>query len=111
MMYSWRRQHRVDRSLEAGLTTAEKAELVAARKRIQELEPELAVHRRAAELLNGTAHPKAGSRPSRRWSPRFSPRSRRAASSTCRSPGSTPGDHEHRRSERSATHGSPIGSA
>jgi transposase-like protein len=48
-----------------GLTTAEKAELVAARKRIRELEAELAVHRRATELLKGQAGPKGGSRPSR----------------------------------------------
>jgi putative transposase len=40
---NWRRQDRVDRGLEPGLTTAEKAELVAARKRIRELEAELAV--------------------------------------------------------------------
>jgi transposase-like protein len=64
-IYSWRRQDRVDRGLEAGLTTAEKAELVAARKRIRELEAELAVHRRATEPLKEQAGPKGGSRPSR----------------------------------------------
>jgi putative transposase len=46
-IYTWRRQDRIDRGLEAGLSSAEKAELVAARKRIRELEAELAVHRRA----------------------------------------------------------------
>jgi transposase-like protein len=64
-IYSWRRQDRIDRGLEAGLTTVEKAELVAARKRIRELEAELAVHRRATELLKEQAGPKGGSRPSR----------------------------------------------
>jgi transposase-like protein len=64
-IYNWRRQERVDRGLEPGLTTAEKAELVAARKRIRELETELAVHRRATEQLKGDADPKGGSRPSR----------------------------------------------
>jgi transposase len=64
-IYSWRRQARIDRGLEAGLTTAEKAELVAPRKRIRELEAELAVHRRASELLKEQAGPKGGSRPSR----------------------------------------------
>jgi transposase-like protein len=64
-IYTWRRQDRIDRGLEAGLSSAEKAELVAARKRIRELEAELAVHRRATELLKDGADPKRGSRPSR----------------------------------------------
>ncbi len=63
-VYSWRRQDRVDRGLEIGLTTAERAELISARRRIRELETELAVHRRAAELLKGAPTPK-GSRQSR----------------------------------------------
>jgi len=64
-IYSWRRQDRIDRGLEAGLSSAEKAELVAARKRIRELEAELAVHRRATELLKEDVGRKGGSRPSR----------------------------------------------
>jgi transposase-like protein len=63
-IYTWRRQDRIDRGLEAGLSSAEKAELVAARKRIRELEAEVAVHRRATELLKEKADPKGGSRPS-----------------------------------------------
>lgn len=63
-IYTWRRQDRIDRGLEPGLSSAEKAELVAARKRIRELETELAVHRRATELLKEQADPKGGSRPS-----------------------------------------------
>ena len=63
-IYTWRRQDRIDRGLEAGLSSAEKAELVAARKRIRELEAELAVHRRATGLLKEGADPKGGSRPS-----------------------------------------------
>ena len=62
-IYSWRRQDRIDRGLEAGLSSAEKAELIAARKRIRELEAEVAVHRRATELLK-ESDPKGGSRPS-----------------------------------------------
>src|SRR5713226_6778066 len=62
-VYSWRRQHRVDRGLESGLTTTERAELISARRRIRELETELPVHRRAAELLKGASTPK-GSRQS-----------------------------------------------
>jgi transposase-like protein len=61
-IYNWRRQDRIDQGLEAGLTTAEHAELVAARKRIRELETELAVHRRATELLKASPDPKDASR-------------------------------------------------
>jgi transposase-like protein len=61
-IYSWRRQDRIDRGLEPGLTTAEKAELAAARKRIHELEAELAVHRRATQLLKEREDPRDCSR-------------------------------------------------
>ena len=64
-VYDWRRQERIDLGVEPGLTTAERAELMAARRRIRELEQELAIHRAAAELLKGTTSPKVGSRPSR----------------------------------------------
>jgi transposase-like protein len=63
-IYTWRRQDRIDRGLDAGLSTAERAELAAARKRIRELETEVAVHRRATELLKDRSDPKGGSRPS-----------------------------------------------
>jgi transposase len=64
-IYAWRRQERIDQGLEDGLTSAEHAELIAARKRIRELETEVAIHRRATELLKEqTADPKGGSRPS-----------------------------------------------
>ena len=46
-IYTWRRQDRIDKGLEPGLTSAEKAELSAAKRRIAELETELAIHRRA----------------------------------------------------------------
>jgi len=61
-IYTWRRQARIDAGTEPGLTSVEKAELVAARKRIRELETEVAIHRRATELLKGETSPKAGSR-------------------------------------------------
>ena len=63
-VYNWRRQARIDRGLESGLTSGERAELQAARKRIRDLEAELAIHRKAAELLKGTTSPKGGARPS-----------------------------------------------
>jgi transposase-like protein len=62
-VYGWRRQEQIDRGLEPGLSTAERAELAAAKRRIRELEAELAVHRRAAELLKEASNPKDGSRP------------------------------------------------
>jgi transposase len=70
-VYSWRRQDRIDQGLEAGLTSAERAELISARRRIRELETELAIHRRAAELLKVTPGPK-DSRQSRPWPPKGS---------------------------------------
>ncbi len=63
-IYGWRRQERIDRGLEPGLSTVEQAELAAAKRRIRELEAEVAVHRRAAELLKESSSPKVGSRPS-----------------------------------------------
>lgn len=63
-VYSWRQQARIDEGTDAGLTTGERAELAAARRRTRELESELAVHRAAAELLKGSTSPKGGSRPS-----------------------------------------------
>jgi transposase len=60
-IYTWRRQARIDRSLVPGLTSAEKAQLVAAKRRIAELEIELAAHQRATELLRGDVRPKSGS--------------------------------------------------
>lgn len=67
-IYTWRRQDRIDKGLVPGLTSAEKSELVAARKRIHDLEVELAVAHRAVDLLKdaGDRHdPKGGSRRSR----------------------------------------------
>ena len=61
-IYTWRRQERIDRGLVAGLTSGEKTELAAANKRIADLEAELAVSRRAIELLREEVGPKGGSR-------------------------------------------------
>jgi transposase len=64
-IYSWRRQEQIDSGELPGLSSAEREELRAARQRIRELETELAVHRRAAELLKEEVRPKGASRPSR----------------------------------------------
>ena len=61
-IYAWRRQEQIDRGELPGLTSAEHGELRAARRRIRELETELAVHRRAAELLKESVRPKGASR-------------------------------------------------
>ena len=64
-IYIWRRQDRIDRGEEAGLTTGERAELLAAKRRINELETELEIHRRSTELLKGSTDPKGGGQRSR----------------------------------------------
>ncbi len=63
-VYTWRRQHLIDTGRLPGTTSAENAELAAARRRIAELEAELAIHRRASELLGKVVPPKGDSRPS-----------------------------------------------
>jgi transposase len=67
-IYTWRHQDRIDKGLIPGLTSAERAELTAAKKRIHELETELTVARQAVELLKDAGDrndPKGGSRRSR----------------------------------------------
>ena len=66
-IYNWRNQDRIDRGVRAGVTTAESVELAAARKRIRELETELAaVTKRANELLKAQTDPKGDGRSSPR---------------------------------------------
>ena len=64
-IYNWRRQHRIDTGQMPGITSTDHVELVAACKRIADLETELAVTRRANELLKEAVDPKGGSRRSR----------------------------------------------
>jgi hypothetical protein len=59
------RQDRIDRGLEPGLSSGEKAELAVAKRRIAELETELHAMRRAMELVREVVPPKGGSRRSR----------------------------------------------
>ena len=63
-IYRYRRQYCVDSGPEPGLSTSEVNELNAARRRIKNLEAELAIHELATELLKGSTYPKAGGRPS-----------------------------------------------
>jgi transposase len=65
-IYTWRKQELIDTGVVPGLSTIEATELRTAKRRIVELETELAVTRRANELLKEqVAFPKDGSRPSR----------------------------------------------
>ena len=64
-IYVWRRQARFDAGLETGVTTSDQAELGAAKRRIRELEAELAIHRRTTELLKENSDPKGRSRRSK----------------------------------------------
>ncbi len=65
-IYNWRNQDRIDRGLRVGVSTVESAGLAAARKRIRELETELAVAKRANELLKAQSDPRGAGRSSRR---------------------------------------------
>lgn len=65
-VYNWRNQDLIDRGLRDGTSTSESAELTAARKRIRELETELAVTKRANDLLRAQSDPKGGGRSSLR---------------------------------------------
>lgn len=65
-IYTWRRQEQIDKGLEPGISSKDHADLVAARKRIRELESEVEVHRRTTELLrSGDVGPKGDSRRSK----------------------------------------------
>ena len=58
-VYRWKAQDLVDRGVKPGTSTSERGELVAARRRIRELETELALVKQAAKLFEEGVHPKA----------------------------------------------------
>jgi transposase-like protein len=60
-IYNWRRQEQIDSVLRPGVSSSDHAELIAARRRIAQLEAELAVATRAAELLQEGMPPKGAS--------------------------------------------------
>ena len=64
-IYNWRRQDRIDRGETPGLSSAEKGDLAIAHRRIRELETELAISRRAVELLKEETNPKVVTRRSK----------------------------------------------
>jgi len=57
-VYLWRAQDRIDRGLVPGLTSVERAELTAAKRRIRELEAELEIHRPGLRVAGGAQRPK-----------------------------------------------------
>ena len=57
-VYNWRKQDRIDRGDLPGLSTAERAELAAARRRINALEAELAAERPSQAAAEGGGAPK-----------------------------------------------------
>ena len=61
-LHEWIKQDRIDRGELPGKTTTESAELRAARKRIRELEMELAIVRQAAKFLEDPPRPKGSTR-------------------------------------------------
>ena len=62
-LHEWLKQDRIDRGEIAGIPTSESAELRAARKRIRELESELAIIRQASKFLaEDKPHPKGFTR-------------------------------------------------
>jgi transposase len=63
-VYAWWNQHLVDTGRRAGTPIVENSELIAARRKIGELENELAATRRANELLKAVVLPKGSSKPS-----------------------------------------------
>ncbi|MDH6246468.1 transposase [Mycobacterium sp. OTB74] len=62
-IYGWRKQELIDTGQLPGLNRAEQAELNAANKRIRELENEVAILKRARELLREPRDPKGDTRP------------------------------------------------
>ena len=64
-IYIWRRQERIDRGIQPGVSTAENAVLAKAMKRIAELETELAIAQKAVDLLKEETSPKVDTRRSK----------------------------------------------
>ena len=61
-IYAWRKQELIDTGQLPGLSRAEQTELTAAKKRIRDLENEVAILKRARELLREPHDPKGGMR-------------------------------------------------
>jgi transposase len=62
-IYAWRKQELIDTGQVPGLSRTEQSELSAAKKRIRELENEVAILKRSRELLREPHDPKGDTRP------------------------------------------------
>jgi hypothetical protein len=62
-IYAWRKQELNDTGQLPGLSRAEQSELSAAKKRIREMENDVAILKRARELLREPHDPKGDTRP------------------------------------------------
>jgi transposase len=104
-VYRWKAQDLVDHGIKAGLSTSERGELAAAKRRIQELETELALVKQAAKLFEEGVRPKTPTRSSLSWPARASRPSGAAASSVWPPPGSSCGGAARPRPGSSASPG------
>jgi transposase len=66
-VYRWKAQDLIDRGVKPGTSTSERGELTAAKRRIQELETELALVKQAATLFEEGVRPKPSTRSSLSW--------------------------------------------
>lgn len=62
-IYGWRKQDLIDTGQVPGLSPLEQSELTSAKRRIRELENEIAILKRSRELLKEPHDPKGDSRP------------------------------------------------
>ena len=62
-IYAWRKQELIDTGQVPGLSRTEQSELSGAKKRIRELENEVAILKRSRELLREPHDPKGDTRP------------------------------------------------
>jgi transposase len=79
-VYRWKAQDLIDRGVKPGTSTSEQGELAAARRRIRELETELALVKQAAKLFEEGVRPKPNTRSSLSWPGKAFPPSGAAAS-------------------------------
>jgi transposase len=104
-VYRWKAQDLVDQGIKAGISTNERGQLAAAKRRIQELETELALVKQAAKLFEEGVRPKAKYRSSLSWPARASRPSGAAGSSGWRPRGSSCGGAGRPRPASSASPG------
>ena len=104
-VYRWKVQDLIDCVVKLGTSTSERGELAAARRRIGELETELALVKQAAKLFEKGVRPKPCARSSLSWPGKASRPSGAAASSAWRPPGSSCGGAGHPHHAGSASPG------